>query len=624
MISNKKYNVQNKGDLDEIADSAIMTETDVAKIETPFNKYLLNIFWLLIVLMLVVLLGRTFYLGVVRGEYYREIANGNRMRHIPISAPRGKIYDRFGEILVNNVPSLDLLAFPSDFVNDDKKKILLDSIRKIFPDKYNEIAEKIENISDNNDPILLSKNITQKEALLALENEDKLPGVRVQQEAIREYTDSLIFSHILGYEGIVQEKDIENNLDYLLTDSIGKRGLEKYYEKYLRGKSGRINIEVNSLGDVVRELGVINPESGSDLFLNIDAQLQKKIFDSLSAILEKNELKAGAAVAIDPKTGGILSIVNIPSFDNNLFAKGISSEDYTKLVEDPNKPMFDRAVTGEYPPGSTFKPIMAAAALTEGVVDEYTQIESKGGINVGSWFFGDWKAHGFTDMRKALAVSSDVYFYSVGGGYGNVRGIGIEKIKEYGELFGLGSPTGIDLPSESDGFLPTPEWKEEKLGEKWYIGNTYHASIGQGYITTTPLQMVNSIAVIANGGTLYRPNIVSQIKKGDQTINNKSEIIRKDFIDKNIIRVVREGMRMTVTDGTAMQLADLDVEVAGKTGTAQYGNKNKTYGWFVSFAPFENPEIAMIILIEDQEKETYNAVPVTKDVYSWYFREDKN
>lgn len=620
MISNKKYNVQNKGDLDEIADSAIMTDIDVARIEAPFNKRLLNIFWLFSTVALVVLLGRTAYLGVVKGDYYKEIANGNRMRQIPISAPRGKIYDRFGNVLVNNIPSLDLLAFPNDFIDDaDKKEMLLSNLQKIFPDKYEEIETQIGSIVTSHNPVLLTKNITQKEALLVMENKEKLPGVRVSQKAIREYTDSLIFSHILGYEGVVQKEDVENNPDYLLTDSIGKRGLEKYYEKYLRGKSGKLSVEVNSMGEIVRELGVTNPQSGSDLFLNIDAQLQKEIFDSLSSILEKNNLKAGAAVAIDPRTGGVLAVVNVPSFDNNLFAKGIPTEDYSRLVEDPNKPMFDRSIAGEYPPGSVFKPIMASAALTEGVVDEHTQIESKGGISLGNWYFGDWKAHGFTDIRRALAVSSDVYFYSVGGGYGSVRGIGIDNIKKYGELFGLGTPTGIDLPNEADGFLPTPEWKEEKIGESWYIGNTYHASIGQGYITATPLQIVNSIAAVANGGTLFKPTVVSQIKKGDQVINNKSEIIRKDFIDKNILRIVREGMRMTVTDGTAVQLNDLNIEVAGKTGTAQYGSQDKTYGWFASFAPFENPEIAMIVLVEGQEKETYNAVPVTKDVYSWYF-----
>ena len=617
---NKKYNIQNRGDLDEIADSAIMTETDVAKIELPFSKRSLDIFWLIIVAALLILLSRTSYLGIVKGEYYKEIANGNRMRFISINAPRGIIYDRFGEVLVYNVPSLDLLVFPNNFVDDDvKKEILLNNIKKIFPEKHNEIFEKIENISNNHNPIILSENITQAEALLVLENKNKLPGIEVQQKAIREYTDSLIFSHILGYEGIVQPKDFDNNPDYLLTDSIGKRGLEKYYEKYLRGKSGKLNVEVNSLGEVVRELKMEDPQSGSDLSLNIDALLQKKIFDSLSNILEKNELKAGAAIAIDPRTGGVLSIVNVPSFDNNLFAKGISNEDYSKLVENSSKPMFNRAISGEYPPGSTFKPIMATAALQEGVVDEHIQIESKGGINVGSWFFGDWKTHGFTDMRKALAVSSDVYFYSIGGGYGNIQGIGIEKIKEYGEMFGLGSPTGIDLPSEADGFIPTPEWKKEKIGERWYIGNTYHASIGQGYITTTPLQIANSVVSIANGGTLYKPTIVSQIKKGEQVINNKAEIIRKDFMDENILRIVKEGMRMTVTDGTAMSLNDLSVKVAGKTGTAQYGNEDKTYGWFVSFAPFENPEIVMIVLVEGQGEETYNAVPVTKDVYNWYF-----
>jgi penicillin-binding protein 2 len=625
MISNKKYNVCNRGDMDEIADSAIMTESDGAKIETPFNKKILNFFWFFIVFALIILLGRTFFLGVVKGEYYKEIANGNRIKNILVSAPRGKVYDRHGEVLAYNVPSTDLIAYPADFAGDDyKKKNLLDNIREILPEEKDEIFEKINNVSENSDPFIVSHNISQKEALLAMENQDNLPGIRVQQKAIREYADSLIFSHILGYESIVQKEDIENNPDYALTDSIGKRGLEKYYEKYLRGKHGKIKVEVNSMGEVVRELGIVSPYPGSDLILNIDAELQKKIFDSLSAVLEKNNLKAGAAVALDPKNGGVLAIVNVPSFDNNLFAKGITSKNYSRLLNNPDKPMFNRSISGEYPPGSTFKPIVAAGALKEGLIDEHTEIESKGGINVGSWFFGDWKTHGFTDMRRALAVSSDVYFYSIGGGYGNIEGLGIGGIKRYGELFGIGETTGIDLPGEADGFLPTPAWKKEKIGERWYVGNTYHASIGQGYITTTPLQIANSVSAIANNGTLYQPQIVSHIKKGDNVVNNKSEIIRENFLDKNILKIIREGMRETITEGTAKQLSDLPVEVAGKTGTAQYGTKDKTYGWFASFAPFDDPEIVIVVLVEGQEEETYNAVPVTKEVYEWYFDENNN
>jgi penicillin-binding protein 2 len=616
----KKYKLKMSKEIDEIADTVLLSGSEVARIEIPFNKSLLNIFWFFIVLTLTLLFSRTAYLAIAKGEHYQAVAKENRLRVSYVTAPRGKIFDRFGNTLVYNIPSLDLII---DARGLDKEfnfsSETLDEIKKIFPNRFGEIFENLKNKNEDDKFILLLKNISQKEALLVTENYQKLPGVQVTKTAIRDYTDSLIFSNIIGYEGKIKKEELIDNPDYLMTDSIGKKGLEKYYEKNLRGIPGKTNVEVDSMGHVVRELGATNPVPGGDLILNIDSQLQKKIFDSLSGMLEKEGLKAGAALALDPRNGAVLAMVSVPSFDNNLFAQGISNDDYSKLLNDENKPMFNRAISGEYAPGSTFKPMMASAALTEGVINENTQIESRGSINVGGWSFGDWKAHGFTDVRRAIAVSSDVFFYSIGGGYGGVRGMGISNIKKYANLFGYGEASGIDTTGEVAGFIPTEEWKEKTFGEKWFVGNTYHASIGQGYITATPLQIANSVAVVANGGTLYRPRLVSQIKETDKTIYNKAEIIRSSFIKSDILKVVREGMRMTVTEGTAQLLKDLPVEAAGKTGTAQFGSEKKTHGWFVSFAPYQNPEIVLVILVEGQKEEGYNAVPVTNEVYNWYF-----
>jgi len=619
-MSLNKYKIKSSKEIDEIADAVLLSGREVARLEKPFNKRLLNFFWLFISLVLVLLLTRTGFLTLIKGEYYKAVAKENRLRVSYIKAPRGKIFDKFGNVLVYNVPSLDLILDIRGSENDlNLSGDELAELKNIFPERFDEMNDNLKNAVQEDKLILLLKGIDQKEALKVAESYDKLPRIQVNKTAIRDYADGLIFSDILGYEGKIKKEEMEENSDYLLTDSIGKKGLEKYYEKYLRGKMGKTNVEVDSKGHVVRELGTEEPESGSDLVLNIDSQLQKKLFDSLSAILEKENLKSGAAVALDPRNGAVLAMVSLPSFDNNLFARGISTDEYSQLANDSDKPMFNRAVSGEYAPGSTFKPVMASAALTEGMIDENTQIESRGGISVGGWFFGDWKAHGFTDVKRAIAVSSDVFFYSVGGGYGNIRGIGIDNIKKYASLFGYGEISGIDIPNEASGFLPTEKWKEDTLGEKWYIGNTYHASIGQGYITATPLQVANSIATIANGGTLYRPRLVSQIKNGDETIYNKAEIVRDNFISPRILKIVREGMRETVTEGTATSLNDLPIEVAGKTGTAQYGGDGKTHGWFVSFAPYDNPEIAMAVLVEGQSDEDYNAVPVTKEVYNWYF-----
>ena len=477
-------------------------------------------------------------------------------------------------------------------------------------------------------PIVLKPSLTQDETLIFSARAAEFPGISLERSAVREYQDGLIFSHILGYEGKIRKEELAEYPDYLPIDSIGKQGIEKSYESELRGKRGADRVEVDSRGAVKKALGVFEPEPGSDLILNIDADLQKKLFDSLSVALDTAGLRKGAAVAMDPRDGSVLALVSLPSFDNNLFAGGIDSANYAGLIEDDAIPLFNRAIAGEYPPGSTIKPFLASAALAEGVVTPNTQIESRGGITVAGFSFGDWKAHGFTDVRHAIAVSSDVYFYSVGGGYGNIRGLGMEKMDAYEQRFGFGSETGIDVPGEKTGFLPTAEWKEKKFGERWYIGDTYHASIGQGFVLATPLQLADATSAVANGGTLWKPRVVGQIRDRDGTLRSMApEALRRNVIDPSILKTVREGMRMTVTEsvGTAQSLASLPVAVAGKTGTAQFGTEKKTHGWFESFAPYEHPTIVLVVLIEGQEQENegYFAVPVTKDVLSWYFGEGR-
>lgn len=607
----------------EIDDAVLtVTERDAAKIEWPISHRSIRFFWWLAVAVFVVLALRVVYLSIIKGAEYQEAAARNSLRELVIPAPRGIIYDRFGKQLVSNISSMDSILIPADVPQDaekqDEMKRLLLSTFAIESGALDEIFQKLDRTSLL--PILIKERVSQEESLLFLSRNRELPGVNLYQTTQRRYADSLIFSHLLGYEGKIRKEELILHPEYLLTDSIGKQGIEKSYEASLRGKHGFRQAEVDTLGHVKRELGIVQPMPGSDLILNIDADLQKMIFDSLQALLEKKGLRRAAAIALDPRNGAVRALVSLPSFDNNLFAEGISSKEYQALIGDPALPLFNRALSGEYPPGSTIKPVVAAAALAEGVVDEHTQIESRGGISVGNFFFGDWKAHGFTDIRRAIAVSSDVFFYSVGGGYGNVRGLGMDRMKRYEHLFGYGNVTGIDISGEADGLIPDPEWKKSVIGERWYIGDDYHAAIGQGFVLATPLQILNSVAAIANGGTLSVPRVVSQIRSSDGTVTPVApEIIRKDFIGADTLRIVREGMRKTITEGTAQSLNTLPVAVAGKTGTAQFGSDEKTHGWFVSFAPYEHPTLAMIVLVEGQGEEGYNAVPVTKDVYQWYF-----
>ena len=456
-----------------------------------------------------------------------------------------------------------------------------------------------------------------------LERQEDLPGIFLQQSVRRQYEESAIFSHIVGYEGKMNTDELAQYPTYTLNDSIGRQGLERSYESRLRGISGAKRLEVDAFGHVQKEISARDPISGSDLILSIDADLQKKLFDTLSQELEKSKLRSGVAVALDPRNGEVLVLVSFPSFDNNVFANGVDREGYALIAEDRDRPLFNRVISGVYPPGSTIKPIVATAALEEHIVSENKQIESRGGISVGSFSFGDWKAHGFTDIRRAIAVSSDVFFYTIGGGYGDVSGLGMDLMKKYNELFGLGEKTGIDLPAEASGFIPDEAWKKKTLGERWYVGDSYHSAIGQGFITATPLQMAMATSVIANRGTLFQPKVVSQVRDSSGKIESFPSVVRREkFVSPHTLDVVREGMRLTVTEGTAQQLKDLPVAVAGKTGTAQFGSEEKTHGWFESFAPYENPEIVLLVMIEGQMKEdTYNAVPITHDVLKWYFEQ---
>lgn len=598
------------------------TDKESSHIERPIEKRRLNLFWVAVLLSLFVLEGRAIYLNVVKGEYYQKISKGNSIRSVVIKAPRGKIFDRFGNALVSNIPSMDIVFIPADLPEEGEKiKQMAENLSEVLSINKGELLIKFqaaEKMSVN--PLLIKENVSQDEYLIFTEKQKEFPGILIDKTAVRNYFDGYIFSHTLGYAGKIEKKEYEENSDYLLTDYIGKIGIEKSYERELKGIHGALQFEVDSTGDVKKERGMINPVPGNDLFLSLDAQLQKKIFDSLNSVMEKTKTKTAAAVAMNPKNGEVLALVSLPSFDNNLFSKKISNEKYQELVSDPAKPLFNRVISGKYPPGSTIKPIIAAAALSENTISESTNLNCSGAIQIGSYRFRDWTTHGTTDVKKAIAESCDVFFYALGGGYGNIGGLGMERMKQYYEAFGLGKATGVDIPGEEEGFIPDENWKLEKLGEKWYIGNSYHAAIGQGYITATPLQLASYVSAIANGGNLFEPKIVSQIRDSSEKINPiRSRIIRENFISSPVMKVVRDGMRQTVVSGTAQSLNTLPIEVAGKTGTAQFGSGEETHAWFVSFAPFNDPEIAMVVLVEGGGEGHSSAVPVTKEVYEWYF-----
>jgi len=404
--------------------------------------------------------------------------------------------------------------------------------------------------------------------------------------------------------------------------------LEYSWEKELKGINGHKNIEVDAFGRRKKVVSELEPVAGYNLKLSLDLDLQRQAEIVTKSWLLKTKTSRAAVIAMDPRNGHILALVSLPAYNNNLFARGLSQEEYDVFLNDENHPLFNRAISGELPSGSTIKPVVAAAALQEKIISENTSFLSVGGIYIGQWFFPDWKAggHGLTDVRKALAESVNTFFYYIGGGYQDFVGFGVDRLVTYMRLFGFGEKTGIDLNGESAGFVPTPSWKEETKNEAWYIGDTYHIAIGQGDILVTPLQVANFTAAIANGGTLYRPSLVqSLLAENNQKIKDISpEIIRRDFIDPYNLQVVREGMRQTVTAGSARSLRVLPVSVAGKTGTAQWSSTKENHAWFTGFAPYENPEIVITVLVEEGREGSEVSVPIAQEILNWYFSQPEN
>lgn len=628
---------------DRIKNSILEIENPIVDLNSnedlPFksDQKWFNILWGFICLALILLAVRVFYLTIIKGNYYSEIAEGNSVYSVPIMAPRGEVLDKNGKVLAKNIPNQSIIINPANLpkVKNDEDQEEVNSVTEERKKIANVLKEKLDlNVENtllkmelsvkNKEPISLKENVSQEESLIITGLQKELSGIEVDSTALRQYPEGEFFSHILGYEGLIKKEELEQNKEgYLLTDRIGKTGIEFQYEKYLRGVHGATQSIVDSRGRLIRDLKDEPAKKGSNVYLNIDAELQAYSTKTLKKHLDSLDVEEkGTIIAINPKNGAVLTMVSLPSYDNNLFAKGISSEDYNSLILDKKKPLFNRAISGAYAPGSTIKPVMALAVLKEKIVTPNLKIESKGGIEVGGSWFGDWKAHGFTDMRRAIAVSSDVYFYTVCGGYGEVKGLGIEKMKEYAEKFGYGQKSGIDLPSEVSGFYPTPEWKLERKGERWYLGDTYHASIGQGDVLATPLQILDAISVIANGGTLYKPKIVSHvIDVNGNKMEVEPEIIRDNIATSSEIKVVQEGMRETVLDGTATKFQDLPVAVAGKTGTAEVGmTKGKVHSWFVSYAPYEDPDFALIVMMEDlPDTVSSPSQAVAYDIYKWYY-----
>ena len=614
-----------------LLDKGSAEKLDDSKLEMPIEKKNFFFLFFIIIFVFFIFLGRSVQFQVFSYEDFSALSESNKTRSYPILSKRGVVYDRNLKQLVYNIPSFDLVIIPANLPKRGiKREEELIKIAKVFSLDEKKLLNKFKNIGAVLSPVLIKENIKREEALFIETRVDEFSGVELKKNSVRNYKNGEYFSHILGYTGKVSENDLLGNKNFSPLDYKGKSGLELVYDDVLRGVNGRMVQYVDSVLRIKKERKVKDAVSGNNLILSIDSGLQEELYkDLLKKINEIKGAEGAAAIALDPNNGEVLAMVSLPSYDNNIFSSEEKRKEYKNIAKNPKNPFFNRPISGVYPPGSSLKPFIASAALQEGTITKNTKINDIGYISIPNIYnpkivytFRDWKVggHGIVDVKKALAVSSNVFFYTVGGGYGGIEGLGIDRIKKYLNLFGFGRLTNIDLNGEDAGLIPDKEWKKNNKRENWFVGDTYNSAIGQGNILVTPLQLASATAAIANGGKLFEPKIVSRIidKNGNTIKSTRKVLARDNFIDSENLRTVREGMRMAVTEGSARRLKNFPVKIAGKTGTAQIGGDD-THAWFTSFAPYDDPKIVLTILIEKGGEGSAAAVPVAKEVYKYYF-----
>ncbi|MBD3281542.1 penicillin-binding protein 2 [Candidatus Uhrbacteria bacterium] len=577
-----------------------------------------------IIIMLVILLGRAFWMQGMEHENYQLQSDANRLRKLVEVPPRGIIVDRQGVILAENESTFDVTVVPLDLPQSEShRNDIYGKIARITGTDIAALDEVVESATVWDVSVPLLRDVPYEQAVrlkIALVDE---PAVTIQHSLKRKYRQSgdvLSLAHILGYVGKISPEEYEAKKaeGYLKTDLIGKAGVEAAYEFWLAGEKGETVSEVDAYGQKKRVMRSRDAESGRVLELALDMRLQKAAEQSVKqAMVDNKDISKGVAIVMDPRDGAILASVSLPAYDNNAFAGQVSSTVYAALLEDENTPLLPRAWAGLYPSGSTIKPVFALAALAEGIITPNTTIMSTGGIWVSSRFFPDWRAggHGLTNVRKAIAWSVNTFFYTIGGGTDNFEGLGANRMAEWLLKFGFGEPMGLDVPGEYGGLVPTPQWRVQKRNERWYIGDTYNYSIGQGDFLVTPLQIAAATAQIANGGQRIRPHFaLNNEAHNGFTARNPLEISQEKLAESDYVDVVRAGMRDTIMYGSGRSLLNFPVAVAGKTGTAQWRNDRPNHAWFTAFAPYDEPRVVVTVLLEEGEEGSETAIPVARQI----------
>ncbi|MGA7827786.1 MAG: penicillin-binding protein 2 [Geobacteraceae bacterium] len=570
-----------------------------------------------------VLLMRLWYLQIVKTEDFQNLSENNRLRLVPVAASRGTILDRTGKILVDNRPSFSIAVIPQEVTDKDG---LLKSLSKLVGINEADLREKWDKAKKGKryQPIILASNITRDQLEILEENRYFLPGLDVEMHPIRAYPYGLLGAHLFGHLGEISEQEMSSDRfkEYNPGDYVGKSGIERNWEKELHGADGGRQIEVDAMGRFLRTVSERNPTPGDSLELTVDLDLQKA---AESAFGEQ----AGAAVALDVNSGEVLAFVSSPSFDPALFAGRMPAATWNKYLHDKRHPLENKALTGQYPPGSTFKIITAIAGLEEGLIDESTTFTCTGSYKYGNRSFRCWKrsGHGVVNLRKALRESCDVYFYHLG------EQLGVDKIAHYAKMFGFGAPVGVGLENEKAGLIPTAAWKLKRYGKKWLGGETLSVAIGQGYVLATPLQLAEMTAEVANEGIFYAPHLVKKVVSptGKVLQEFKPTVVRKLDIKASTWRAVKKGLFAVVNEpgGTGAVARLVEVKVAGKTGTSQVVKlrdrrggipyQYRDHALFVAFAPYDNPEIAVAVVVEHGEHGGSAAAPIAAKILRAYF-----
>jgi len=570
--------------------------------------------------LLVAIAAGFWFVQLVRGDYYRELAENNRLRKLPIKAPRGLIFDRNGRLLVENVPSYNLMLDRSRAANLEKSLGFAATVLERPAPEVRALLESYATVPEFK-PVLLAENLSLSQvARIGVEGLE-YPEFEVEVQHLRLYRHREQTAHVLGYLGEVAQDEVEKSGGTLSAgDLVGKKGMEQTYDAILRGRDGERVVVVDSRGELLEEYGRKTAVPGKNLTLTLDLELQQEA----ARWLEGPE-KVGAIIAMDPRDGSLLALVSSPSYNPNIFARRLQKDDWKALIEAPHNPLQNRAIQNTYSPGSTFKIIMATAGLTEGLVDEGSRVSCAGAKSFYGRSFRCWRkgGHGSVDAHLAMKHSCDVYFYTLG------QRLGVERIARYSRIFGLGATTGIDVQGEKGGLVPDMAWSLKVRKHQWYPGETISVSIGQGPVLMTPLQMATMTALVANGGYQVTPHLYRDAKVPPP---------RHEPLDEEALRIVREGMWAVVNEpgGTAYGSARVDgADIAGKTGTVQViAQKVRTeasalpfkfrdHAWFTSFAPLDKPRLVVVVFAEHGGSGSRSAAPIAQALYAKFFAPDQ-